>query len=215
MLWHAWTLLHLRWAVQDPALSTSFGSVLWAGSSGTAPGERRARSSARVAAARHGGEPCGVRGEPGVPGEGMAGSSSRGWKVQPPAKYHSRQRPPGSGVGGAAVGSRCRPEEPRLRGRARPRWRRRPRPLVLAAGPAALSAATPALRPAPSSRVPPSLLRPALPLAPLLPKGQWRRDAESRAGTGAPGPLRPSPVSSPRPLTGLWSGRRGMPAASR
>lgn len=34
VLWHTWTVLHLRGAVQGLLLSTSLGSVLWVDSSG-------------------------------------------------------------------------------------------------------------------------------------------------------------------------------------
>lgn len=184
------------------------------------------------------------RGNPAPWGAAEPAAPSLAGGTQPlPAKYRSRQSPAGSGLsrwaagelplgagaaredastgqrrrspgrGGGGVGSGpaalgpdgAGPRSPSCAGPAAP---------ATAPRPAALSAAARPVQRRPSLLL--LLPRPALPLAPLLPKGQWRRDAESRAGTGAPGPLRPSPVSSPRPLTGLSrGGRRSMPATSR
>lgn len=87
---------------------------------------RRAASSARVADARHAGEPCGVPGDPGVPGEGMAGTPAAAGRLSPPAKYHS--------LPGGRRSCRRVPV-PFGRGRAGPRWCRSPRPLVRPARP--------------------------------------------------------------------------------
>lgn len=73
------------------------------------------------------------RGSPASRGSAWPAAPAAAGRLSPPAKHRSRQRLPGSGMAGAAVGSGAVREGPRPRGRARPRWRRSPRPLVCGA----------------------------------------------------------------------------------
>lgn len=202
MLCQTWTSLHLqpplRGAGADSPPPAPGGHLSSWHSSLVKPGLAK-RTFCRRSPRRRG-EGCRLRcrGAPSPWGEA--------WPAAP-----ARQIPQPRRLGAVPGGSRVRAGPPGPDGAGRPS------PLVRGGRrvpPPPTPGYCPPRRPAPSSGLPPSAPRPALPLAPLLPKGQWRRDAESRAGTGAPGPLRPSLVSSPRPLTGL-SLRRPAGHASR